>query len=88
MNITAFWNVTPYSVADRYQRFGEKYCLYVQGRRVCQAWHTAAWMLYKDYSKVWQCAERTCQGVMKRHTRKEVNVDTRINQNKQWKQTK
>jgi hypothetical protein len=31
--ITDFWNVTPYSLLDRYQHFGRTHCLYLQGTR-------------------------------------------------------
>jgi hypothetical protein len=34
---TIFWGVMPCSLVEVHQRFGEAYCLYLQGRRVSQA---------------------------------------------------
>jgi hypothetical protein len=31
---TAFWDMTPCTLVERYQRFGEKYYLHSQGRKV------------------------------------------------------
>jgi hypothetical protein len=33
MKTTVFWDVTPHSLVDRYQRFGGKYCTHLPGMR-------------------------------------------------------
>jgi hypothetical protein len=37
MKSIIFWDVTPLSLVEVYQRYGGTYCLHLQGRRVCSA---------------------------------------------------
>jgi hypothetical protein len=38
MKITIVWNVTPYSLVDRYKHFAETCCLHLQDRRASRVW--------------------------------------------------